>query len=57
MDCELLACDGESDHLYSVIEYPPKISVWVLVNSLKVTSVTVHTPGGLTVIGLPPRCP
>ena len=38
MDCELLACDGEADHLHAVIEYPPKISVSVLVNALKGTS-------------------
>lgn len=38
MGCELLACDGEADHLHAVIEYPPKLSVSVLVNALKGTS-------------------
>jgi putative transposase len=38
MECELLACDGEADHLHAVIEYPPKVSVSVLVNALKGTS-------------------
>ena len=38
MGCELLACDGEADHLHTVIEYPPKLSISVLVNALKGTS-------------------
>jgi putative transposase len=38
MDCQLLACDGEADHLHSVVEYPPKLSISVLVNALKGTS-------------------
>ena len=38
MDCTLLACDGEADHVHALIEYPPKISVSVLVNALKGTS-------------------
>ena len=38
MGAQLLACDGESDHVHLVIEYPPKHSVSVLVNALKGTS-------------------
>ena len=38
MGCELLACDGEGDHLHAIIKYPPKVSVSVLVNALKGTS-------------------
>ena len=38
MDCQLLACDGEADHLHSVVEYPPKLAISVLVNALKGTS-------------------
>jgi putative transposase len=38
MACELLACDGEADHFHAVVEYPPKVSVSVLVNALKGTS-------------------
>lgn len=38
MDCDLLACDGEADHLHAIIEYPPKVSVSGLVNALKGTS-------------------
>jgi putative transposase len=38
MGCDLLACDGEADHLYAIVEYPPKVSISVLVNALKGTS-------------------
>ena len=38
MDCEMLACDGEADHLHTIVEYPPKLSISVLVNALKGTS-------------------
>lgn len=38
MDCELLACGGEADHLHATVEYPPKVLVSGLVNALKGTS-------------------
>ena len=38
MECELLACDGEADHIHLLVEHPPKHSVSVLVNALKGTS-------------------
>jgi putative transposase len=38
MDCRLLASGGEADHLHIVVEYPPKLSVSVLVNAFKGTS-------------------
>lgn len=38
MGAQLLALDGEHDHLHLLIEYPPKLSVSVLVNALKSTS-------------------
>jgi putative transposase len=38
MGCELLACNGEADHLHAIVEYPPKVSVSGLVNALKGTS-------------------
>ena len=38
MGCELMALDGEADHIHLLIEYPPKLSVSVLVNALKGTS-------------------
>lgn len=38
LDCILIACDGEQDHVHLLIEYPPKYSVSVIVNALKGTS-------------------
>lgn len=38
MDCVLVACDGEADHIHLLVEYPPKYSISVLVNALKGTS-------------------
>ena len=38
MGAQLLALSGEHDHMHLVIEYPPKLSVSVLVNALKGTS-------------------
>ena len=38
MGVQLLACDGEADHVHLLVEYPPKHSVSVLVNALKGTS-------------------
>ena len=32
---ELRACDGEDDHVHLLVEYPPKVAISVLVNSLK----------------------
>lgn len=32
---ELVECDGEKDHIHLLVNYPPKISVCSLVNSLK----------------------
>ena len=34
-EAELLEIDGESDHVHLLVNYPPKISVSALVNSLK----------------------
>lgn len=38
MGATLVAADGESDHMHLLIEYPPKLSVSVLVNAIKGTS-------------------
>ena len=38
MDCVLLACEGEADHLHLLVEHPPKLSVSALVNAFKGTS-------------------
>ena len=34
-DCNLVECDGEKDHVHLLIDYPPKLSVSKIVNSLK----------------------
>lgn len=31
----LMECDGEDDHIHLLVEYPPKVPVAALVNSLK----------------------
>ena len=38
MDAHLIALEGESDHIHLQIEYPPKLSISVLVNAIKGTS-------------------
>jgi putative transposase len=38
MDCKLMSCDGEADHLHLLVEYPPKLSVSAMVNAFKGTS-------------------
>lgn len=35
MDAELVEFDGERDHVHLLVLYPPRISIAVLVNSLK----------------------
>jgi putative transposase len=34
-DAELVEMDGEDDHVYLLVQYPPKVAVSSLVNSLK----------------------
>ena len=34
-EAELIECDGEQDHIHLLVNYPPKMSVAKLVNSLK----------------------
>jgi REP-associated tyrosine transposase len=34
-EAELMEFDGESDHVHLLVEYPPKVSISKLVNSLK----------------------
>lgn len=34
-DAELVAFDGEDDHVHLLVSYPPKVAVSNLVNSLK----------------------
>ena len=35
MDCELIEFNGEADHVHLLIEYPPRLSLSKIVNSLK----------------------
>lgn len=34
-EASLIECEGETDHVHLLIEYPPKVSISRLVNSLK----------------------
>lgn len=38
LEIEILAMDGEADHVHVLIAYPPKLSISVLVNNLKSVS-------------------
>ncbi|WP_084812818.1 IS200/IS605 family transposase, partial [Halomonas sp. KX33721] len=38
LDCRILEFDGEEDHVHLLVEYPPRLSISVLVNNLKSTS-------------------
>ena len=38
LGCALVEMEGEQDHVHILIRYPPKLSISVIVNSLKATS-------------------
>jgi len=38
LKCDLIEMDGEDDHVYLLIAYPPKLSISIMVNNLKTTS-------------------
>lgn len=38
LSCDLIAADGEADHIHAMVSYPPKLSVSVIVNALKGSS-------------------
>ena len=38
LECELIEMDGEEDHVHLLVAYPPKLSISVMVNSLKAVS-------------------
>ncbi len=40
-ECELEEFDGENDHVHLLVNYPPKVSISKLVNSLKTASSRV----------------
>ena len=46
-EAELVECDGEEDHVHLLINYPPKVALSSLVNSLKGVSsrkLKLHHP-------------
>lgn len=47
MDCQLLEFNGEADHVHALVEYPPKLSISTLVNSLKGVSSRQYGKAGL----------
>jgi len=42
MDFKVLEFNGERDHIYVLIEYPPKLSIFQIVNSLKGVSSRLY---------------
>lgn len=42
-EAELVEFDGEDDHVHLLVNYPPKVAVSVLVNSLKGVSSRIKT--------------
>jgi putative transposase len=47
-DAELIEFDGEDDHVHLLINYPPKVSISQLVNSLKGVSSRMIRRKGYT---------
>ena len=49
-EARLVECEGEGDHVHLLVDYPPKVSVSKLVNSLKgVSSRLVRKKGHLSI--------
>jgi putative transposase len=46
MDFQLLEFNGEADHVHALIEYPPKLSISQIVNSLKGVSSRMYGKAG-----------
>lgn len=46
MDFQILEFNGEADHIHALIEYPPKLSVSQIVNSLKGVSSRMYGKAG-----------
>ncbi|BAZ14574.1 transposase [Calothrix sp. NIES-4071] len=46
MDFQILEFNGEADHVHALIEYPPKLSVSQIVNSLKGVSSRMYGKAG-----------
>jgi len=47
MDFKVLEFNGESDHVHTLIEYPPKLSISQIVNALKGVSSRLYGKAGL----------
>jgi len=46
MDFQILEFNGEADHIHALIEYPPKLSISQMVNSLKGVSSRMYGKAG-----------
>lgn len=46
MDCQILEFKGEADHVHVLLEYPPKLWISKIVNSLKGVSNRRYGPAG-----------
>jgi putative transposase len=46
MDFQILEFNGEADHVHALIEYPPKLSISQIVNSLKGVSSRMYGKAG-----------
>ncbi|MEC4817876.1 MAG: IS200/IS605 family transposase [Scytonema sp. PMC 1069.18] len=46
MDFQVLEFNGEADHIHALIEYPPKLSISQIVNSLKGVSSRMYGKAG-----------
>nr|WP_155749993.1 IS200/IS605 family transposase [Scytonema sp. UIC 10036] len=46
MDLQILEFNGEADHIHALIEYPPKLSISQIVNSLKGVSSRMYGKAG-----------
>jgi putative transposase len=42
MDFKVVECNGEADHIHLLVEYPPKLSISVIVNHLKGVSSRIY---------------
>ncbi len=46
MDFQILEFNGEANHIHALIEYPPKLSISQIVNSLKGVSSRMYGKAG-----------
>jgi putative transposase len=46
MDFKILEFNGESDHVHFLIEYPPKLAISLIVNTLKGVSSRMYGKAG-----------